>query len=164
MWRWSPCTSTAAECLHLLSSARFGHLGMCAGERPQVLPVNYAVLDGDGAFRTGVNTVLASGTDDRTVAFEADEIDDLMESGWSVQVVGRARPSTTRPRWPTSSSDCLTRKRRGRAHWWCGSRRRRSPAAGSPRTDPPGPRPSSESYRAPSAAECGVGGHLERPR
>ncbi len=64
---------------------------MWAGERPQVLPVNYAVLDGDVAFRTGVNTVLAAGTDDRTVAFEADEIDDLMESGWSVQVVGRAR-------------------------------------------------------------------------
>lgn len=80
-----------AECLHLLSSARFGHLGTCAGERPQVLPVNYAVLDGDVTFRTGVNTALAAGTDDRTVAFEADEIDDLMDSGWSVQVVGRAR-------------------------------------------------------------------------
>ncbi|CAN5898794.1 hypothetical protein BH20ACT6_BH20ACT6_07490 [soil metagenome] len=40
---------------------------------------------------TARSTALAAGTDDRTVAFEADEIDDLMESGWSVQVVGRAR-------------------------------------------------------------------------
>jgi hypothetical protein len=55
-----------------------------------VLPVNHAVLDGTIVFRTDLYSVLAEGTRDSIVAFEADELDDLMQSGWSVLVVGRA--------------------------------------------------------------------------
>jgi hypothetical protein len=34
--------------------------------------------------------VIAEGTREVDVAFEADELDDLMQSGWSVLVTGRA--------------------------------------------------------------------------
>lgn len=78
------------ECLRLLSSVRVGRVGWCAPAGPQVLPVNHTVLDGSIVFRTDLYTVLAAATHDSTVAFEADELDDRMQSGWSVLVLGTA--------------------------------------------------------------------------
>jgi len=89
---WAEMTTLEpAECLRLLASARMGRLGFSAAAGPQVLPVNHAVLDGDIVFRTDLYGVVAEGTRDGTVAFEADEIDDRMRSGWSVLVVGHSR-------------------------------------------------------------------------
>ena len=89
---WAEMTTLEPEeCLRLLSSARMGRVGFTTAAGPQVLPVNHAVLDGDVVFRTDLYGVVTEGTRDRTVAFEADEIDDRMQSGWSVLVVGHSR-------------------------------------------------------------------------
>lgn len=79
-----------AECMRLLSSTRLGRVGFTSSAGPQVLPVNHTVLDGSIVFRTELYTSLADGTRGSTVAFESDELDDRMRSGWSVLVVGRA--------------------------------------------------------------------------
>lgn len=78
------------ECIRLLSSARLGRVGLNTPDGPQVLPVNHAVVNGTIVFRTDLYGVLADGTDGVVVAFEADELDDRMRSGWSVLVVGLA--------------------------------------------------------------------------
>ena len=77
-----------AECLTLLSSVRLGRVGWSGPAGPQVLPVNHRVLDGTIVFRTGLYSALAEGTRQGPVAFEADELDDRRQSGWSVLVVG----------------------------------------------------------------------------
>ena len=79
------------ECMRLLSSARMGRVGFCTPAGPQVLPVNHRVLDGGIVFRTDLYGAIAAATTDGTVAFETDEIDDRMQSGWSVLVVGRSQ-------------------------------------------------------------------------
>lgn len=79
-----------AECMRLLSSSRLGRLGMCTPAGPQILPVNHSVLDGAIIFRTQLDSAIAEGTEGSDVAFEADELDDVMQSGWSVLVTGRA--------------------------------------------------------------------------
>jgi nitroimidazol reductase NimA-like FMN-containing flavoprotein (pyridoxamine 5'-phosphate oxidase superfamily) len=76
--------------MRLLSQVRLGRVGFTSSSGPQVLPVNHTVLDGSIVFRTELYTSLADGTRGSTVAFEADELDDGMRSGWSVLVVGRA--------------------------------------------------------------------------
>jgi nitroimidazol reductase NimA-like FMN-containing flavoprotein (pyridoxamine 5'-phosphate oxidase superfamily) len=80
----------AAECMRLLSVARLGRVGFTSAVGPQVLPVNHTVLDGSIVFRTELYSSLADATRAGTVAFEADELDDRMRSGWSVLVVGQA--------------------------------------------------------------------------
>lgn len=88
---WNQTTTLdPAECMILLSSARLGRVGMCTASGPQVLPVNYTLLDGAIVFRTDLYSALAAGTRGDTVAFEVDELDDRLQSGWSVLVVGRA--------------------------------------------------------------------------
>jgi nitroimidazol reductase NimA-like FMN-containing flavoprotein (pyridoxamine 5'-phosphate oxidase superfamily) len=78
------------ECMRLLASVRLGRVGLSTPAGPLVLPVNHTVLDGTIVFRTDLYGTLADGTRDGTVAYEADELDDSMRSGWSVLVVGRA--------------------------------------------------------------------------
>jgi nitroimidazol reductase NimA-like FMN-containing flavoprotein (pyridoxamine 5'-phosphate oxidase superfamily) len=79
-----------ADCMSLLGSVRWGRVAWVAPEGPQVLPVNHKVLDGNVVFRTDLYTSVAEGTRTGTVAFEADELDDRMQFGWSVLVVGQA--------------------------------------------------------------------------
>lgn len=79
-----------AECLTLLSSVRLGRIGWSGPLGPQVLPVNHKVLDGAVVFRTDIYSAIANGTREGIVALEADELDDRMQSGWSVLVVGRS--------------------------------------------------------------------------
>lgn len=79
-----------AECMRLLTSVRLGRVAWVAAVGPQLLPVNHSVLDGNVFFRTDLYSSLAEGTRTGTVAFEADELDDRMLSGWSVLILGRA--------------------------------------------------------------------------
>ena len=88
-WRRAE-TLDVGECMRLLSSARLGRCAWAGETGPQVLPVNHAVVDGEVLFRTDLYGVLAEATRSGVVAYEADELDDRMESGWSVLVVGRA--------------------------------------------------------------------------
>jgi len=86
----SAATLDRDECTRLLTSARVWRVGMCTPDGPVVLPVNYLYLDGAILFRTQLDSALAAGTQEGTVAFEVDELDDRLQSGWSVLVVGRA--------------------------------------------------------------------------
>jgi uncharacterized protein len=79
-----------SECMRLLASVRLGRLAWAGAEGPQVLPVNHSVLEGNIVFRTDLYSALAEGSRTGTVAFEADELDDRLQSGWSVLVRGRA--------------------------------------------------------------------------
>jgi nitroimidazol reductase NimA-like FMN-containing flavoprotein (pyridoxamine 5'-phosphate oxidase superfamily) len=72
------------ECLRLLASARVGRVGFTSPAGPRVLPVNHTVLDGAVIIRTDLYSALADGTRGTVVAFEADELDDRLQSGWSV--------------------------------------------------------------------------------
>lgn len=88
---WTSAVSLEPEeCLRLLSTVRVGRVGMCTADGPEVLPVNYSLLDGAVVFRTHLYSALAVGTLEGTVAFEVDELDDRLEFGWSVLVKGRA--------------------------------------------------------------------------
>ena len=80
-----------ADCMKLLSTVRLGRVAWTGPEGPQVLPVNHTVLDGSIILRTGLYSTIADATRDNRVAFEADELDDRMRSGWSVLVVGDSR-------------------------------------------------------------------------
>ena len=55
-----------------------------------MLPVVYALLDGDVVFRTAPGEKLIAAALNRTVAFEVDQYDVSARSGWSVNVVGTA--------------------------------------------------------------------------
>ncbi len=84
----------AEECLRLLASRRVGRVAVSTGERPAILPVVYALLDGDVVFRTAPGEKLIAAVLHCTVAFEADDFDEAEGAGWSVNVVGPAEEIT----------------------------------------------------------------------
>ncbi|MFJ6565209.1 pyridoxamine 5'-phosphate oxidase family protein [Streptomyces sp. NPDC091412] len=79
------------ECLRLLAKAPVGRIVHTRHALPAVLPVNFA-LDGDGAVLlcTSATSELVRAVDGAVVAFEADEVDAVAHSGWSVVVTGPA--------------------------------------------------------------------------
>ncbi|MFK4145365.1 pyridoxamine 5'-phosphate oxidase family protein [Streptomyces sp. NPDC004065] len=79
------------ECLRLLQKAAVGRIVHTRQALPAVLPVNFC-LDGDGAvlLRTSARSELVRAIDGTVVAFEADEVDPVAHSGWSVVVTGSA--------------------------------------------------------------------------
>ncbi|MGY6022592.1 pyridoxamine 5'-phosphate oxidase family protein [Streptomyces spinosirectus] len=79
------------ECLRLLVKVPVGRIVHTRQALPAVLPVNFG-LDGDGAvvLRTSAASELARAVDGVVVAFEADEVDAVTQSGWSVVVTGSA--------------------------------------------------------------------------
>lgn len=80
------------ECLQLLHGhvPKVGRLRVVADGRPDVLPVNYAVVGGDVVFRTGLGEKLAAAVHGAPVAFEVDAINASWQEGWSVVVHGHA--------------------------------------------------------------------------
>ncbi|MGW7404830.1 pyridoxamine 5'-phosphate oxidase family protein [Streptomyces sp. NPDC054833] len=79
------------ECLRLLAKAPVGRIVHTRRALPAVLPVNFA-LDADGAvvLRTSAASELVRAIEGTVVAFEADEVDAVAQSGWSVVVTGPA--------------------------------------------------------------------------
>ncbi|MET9903626.1 pyridoxamine 5'-phosphate oxidase family protein [Streptomyces sp. NPDC006446] len=79
------------ECLALLVTVPVGRIVYTRRALPAVLPVNFR-LDRDGAVvvRTSASSELASAIDGAVVAFEADEVDEVAHSGWSVVAMGLA--------------------------------------------------------------------------
>jgi len=78
------------SCLRLLGTVSIGRVGFAAGGEVMVLPVNF-VMDGQAVvFRTASGSKVAAVEDGNAVAFEADNYDDITQSGWSVMVNGRA--------------------------------------------------------------------------
>jgi len=83
-----------AECLRLLGSARLGRVAITYGALPTILPINFRLVDERILFRTDVGTKLDAATSNAVVAFEADDMDPLWHTGWSVVVTGLAREVT----------------------------------------------------------------------
>ncbi|MBG0816536.1 pyridoxamine 5'-phosphate oxidase family protein [Planomonospora sp. ID82291] len=79
------------ECMSLLGSCPIGRIVFTDRALPAVQPVNFC-LDGEEiVIRTTVGSKLAAATRQTVVAFEVDEFDPVMRTGWSVTVVGHAR-------------------------------------------------------------------------
>lgn len=77
------------ECLTLLGTTTVGRLAFVDDEGQQLIPVNFALIDGTIFFRTapgGVLAGLADGHDD--IAFGVDHHEDLYRDGWNVTVRG----------------------------------------------------------------------------
>ena len=77
-------------CGRLLAQKTVGRVGISIGALPVVLPVNYAMLDGDVIIRTGAGTKLDAALAGAVVAFEVDQVDPIYQEGWSVLLQGRA--------------------------------------------------------------------------
>src|SRR6266540_3144740 len=75
------------ECRELLAAKSVGRV---AFNGPQVLPVNYVVHRRSIFFRTAAGSALANAMRNSRVAFEIDDIDEFLQSGWSVVAVGDA--------------------------------------------------------------------------
>lgn len=78
------------ECLRLLRTRFVGRLAYVVEGRPRILPLNYAVVDGQVVMRTEYGDTLDTLADRAAVAFEVDDIDPDDHRGWSVVVHGKA--------------------------------------------------------------------------
>lgn len=84
------------ESLRLVAGADVGRIGFTGRFGPEILPVNFKLIDGAIVFRTDEHSAL--GEDLRTgitdaeyrVAFEIGDIDTASHGGWSVMIQGAA--------------------------------------------------------------------------
>ena len=87
-----PSSLSRRACLDLIEPGGVGRVAFVSRARsgPSILPVNYAVADGDIVFRTaaGAEVVRRLAC---SVGFEVDRLDDTMSEGWSVPATGPAR-------------------------------------------------------------------------
>lgn len=74
------------ECRRLLASGAVGRLGYNAPGGSRIVPVNYTLLPDAVVFRTTVTGEIAEHGLGRPVAFEVDDVDLFLRSGWSVLV------------------------------------------------------------------------------
>ncbi|WP_304454602.1 pyridoxamine 5'-phosphate oxidase family protein [Nocardiopsis sp. YSL2] len=79
-------------CLDLIEPGGVGRIAFVSRSRsgPAVLPVNYAVTDGDIVFRTAADAEVVRQLPG-SVGFEVDRFDGTMSEGWSVLATGPAR-------------------------------------------------------------------------
>lgn len=78
------------ECRELLAAKSVGRVGFNGPDGPQILPVNHVIYQDDIYFRTAAESAIARAMPDSRVAFEVDDIDELMQRGWSVLATGDA--------------------------------------------------------------------------
>jgi nitroimidazol reductase NimA-like FMN-containing flavoprotein (pyridoxamine 5'-phosphate oxidase superfamily) len=77
------------QCLDLMESHHLGRVAWQAADRPQILPVTYAMHQGSVYFRTLPDGILAELAQPTSVALEVDELDQQTRSGWSIVLHGR---------------------------------------------------------------------------
>ncbi|MCV7300572.1 pyridoxamine 5'-phosphate oxidase family protein [Mycobacterium barrassiae] len=82
------------QCLDLLQQVRVGRLVFTEDALPAVQPVNFRLWHDDIVIRVAGGPKLDAATDNQVVAFEADELDPDLRTGWSVTVVGHAQRIT----------------------------------------------------------------------
>src|SRR6478735_4802680 len=82
------------QCLDLLQGVRVGRLVFTENGLPEVQPVNFRLWRDDVVIRVAGGAKLAAATDKQVVAFEADELDPDLRTGWSVTIVGHAQQIT----------------------------------------------------------------------
>ena len=81
------------ECLRLLRAHHVGRVAVVVGERPEILPVNYAVGEAAIVFRTAEAGVL-EGAARTAAAFEVDGVEEGPHEAWSVLVRGQLEDVT----------------------------------------------------------------------
>jgi nitroimidazol reductase NimA-like FMN-containing flavoprotein (pyridoxamine 5'-phosphate oxidase superfamily) len=79
------------QCLDLLGSARIARVVLSIKCLPVALPVNASLLDDDVIFSTDSGSKLTAAIEGQVVSVEADDIDLMYRTGWSVLVTGRAQ-------------------------------------------------------------------------
>jgi nitroimidazol reductase NimA-like FMN-containing flavoprotein (pyridoxamine 5'-phosphate oxidase superfamily) len=82
------------DCLELLEGEQVGRVALTARALPIVLPVNFALLDGDIVWRSAQGTKLNDASAGFVVAFEVDHYELEQQQGWSVMVQGLAHVVT----------------------------------------------------------------------
>jgi nitroimidazol reductase NimA-like FMN-containing flavoprotein (pyridoxamine 5'-phosphate oxidase superfamily) len=82
---------TERECRDLLVGASLGRIVFTDRALPAIQPVSFALCDGDVVIRTSAGSKLAAAARNAVVAFEADQFDTSIRTGWSVVVIGHAR-------------------------------------------------------------------------
>ena len=82
------------QCLDLVESHHLGRVAWQAADRPQILPVTYAMHQGAAYFRTSPDSILAELALPTSVALEVDELDQQSRSGWSIVMHGRTSPTS----------------------------------------------------------------------
>lgn len=85
-----PEALSRGDCLRLFESHGVGRVAFRTPLGPRIVPVNYAVHDGDIVFRTTAFSELGTYCVDVDVAFEVDTIDEENRTGRSAVAVGRA--------------------------------------------------------------------------
>jgi nitroimidazol reductase NimA-like FMN-containing flavoprotein (pyridoxamine 5'-phosphate oxidase superfamily) len=79
------------QSLDLLRTVQVGRLVFTERALPAVQPVNFRVWRGDVVIRVAGGWKVAVAARNIVVAFEADELDVELRTGWSVTVVGHAQ-------------------------------------------------------------------------
>lgn len=85
-------TLSEQECRELLTTTTVGRLAFAGDDGPELVPVNFAVIDDSIYFRTlpdGFLSRLRTGS--HPVAFGVDHHDDMFQRGWNVTVKGSIR-------------------------------------------------------------------------
>ena len=89
-WR-APGETRSGRVPSALDSTNIGRLAYCTDFGPRIVPMNYTVVSDALIFRTGMDTEASGHVIDHPVAFEVDQVDEFLQAGWSVLVVGHAR-------------------------------------------------------------------------
>jgi nitroimidazol reductase NimA-like FMN-containing flavoprotein (pyridoxamine 5'-phosphate oxidase superfamily) len=87
-------TLAREECLELLQQVIVGRIGYVSDGLAIILPVNFAVLDGDIVFCTAKGSTLSWLSLRGRLSFQADESRHADREGWSVLIHGVAREVT----------------------------------------------------------------------
>jgi uncharacterized protein len=82
---------TEQECRDLLATVSLGRIVFTDRALPAIQPVNFVFADGNVVILTSAGSKLAAATRNAVVAFEIDEFDHKIDTGWSVVVIGHAR-------------------------------------------------------------------------
>lgn len=86
-----------AEAIRLLASVSYGRVVFTLNALPAIRPVNHLLDEGWIIIRTRLTTSISAAvrsSQGNVVAYEADSIDPLTRTGWSVVVTGYARTIT----------------------------------------------------------------------
>jgi uncharacterized protein len=86
---YEPVELDYAKCHDLISAGIVGRIALNTPDGPQIVPVNYAVIDDAVVFRTTPYSVLGRYAGTSALAFETDNLDYERHRGWSVVATGR---------------------------------------------------------------------------
>lgn len=84
-----PIDLSAEACEELLNAGVVGRIAFSTPRGPEIVPVNYSVVDHAVVIRTSPYSALGTHGRSAAVAFEIDQFDHEYQHGWSVVAHGR---------------------------------------------------------------------------